>query len=474
MFAKNLQAELFELCQKGDMSGTAPDEILARFESLRNYRQLPYGRERRNQPLTSGEIAAAILGLVATKPLWAGHVALILRDLRPVGGVNASFSGTPTLQEAIERILTDTAARKRIVKLMVSGAESATNSHGLATLIYEADGARRRAYYVPKEAVSQLQPGVEQQFDGDFRNSPLSRETSFNGRFFDRIARAIEVAKAFPTPPQDDGSEYDAEEARQARFRKLGAVAGSRFLNVGVDNQVTWPREETVVTFDRYQLVLLPKTGEHIQSIHVDLTTNKLSDREAMTVINRFLSIMSWCDDQFAIAQGGWSGNPVPVAVARRNLAFTTTHDWIFDRKIPETENVRRALALYREARNAQQNFMVSYAVLNFFKIIEVGYNGPQKVKKWFCDNFDLVKQQPAYCAEFEKFGEICSSERPHEYIYKACRIAVAHANKDSKSDPDDANELTRLHTAADVLRIFARHFIATELGVSDVMYSGE
>jgi hypothetical protein len=32
-------------------------------------------------------------------------------------------------------------------------------------------------------------------------------------------------------------------------------------------------------------------------------------------------------------------------------------------------------------------------------------------------------------------------------------------ANKDSKSDPDDANELVRLHTAADVLRVFARHF---------------
>jgi hypothetical protein len=90
---------------------------------------------------------------------------------------------------------------------------------------------------------------------------------------------------------------------------------------------------------------------------------------------------MTWCDDQFAVAQDGWSGNPVPVAVLRRNLAFTTAHDWIFDRKIPASEEVRRALALYREARNAQQNFMVSYAVLNFFKVIEVRY------LKWFNRN---------------------------------------------------------------------------------------
>jgi hypothetical protein len=55
-----------------------------------------------------------------------------------------------------------------------------------------------------------------------------------------------------------------------------------------------------------------------------------------------------------------------------------------------------------------------------------------------------------------------------------ACRLAVAHAGKYSKSDPDDTNELTRLHKAADVLRILARHFITTELRISDVMYSGD
>jgi len=59
---------------------------------------------------------------------------------------------------------------------------------------------------------------------------------------------------------------------------------------------------------------------------------------------------------------GGWSANPVPVAVPRRNLGFTTAQYWIFDRQIPATEEARRALALYREARNAQQNFMVCYA----------------------------------------------------------------------------------------------------------------
>lgn len=96
----------------------------------------------------------------------------------------------------------------------------------------------------------------------------------------------------------------------------------SRYLNIGVENQVTWPRNETLVTFDRYSLVLLPKTKENVQFISIDLTANRLSEMEAITVINRFLSLMCFCDDQYAIAQDEWSGNPVPIGVPRRNLAF--------------------------------------------------------------------------------------------------------------------------------------------------------
>ena len=473
MIASRLAAIVFELSLGSDISAVTRDDIMERFESLRSYGKLPRGRERQYQRLTNGEIAAAILGLVSPNPKWAGHAAAILCNLHTVGGRSASFHGTTTLQEAIERILADDGARKAVVRLTVSSAECGVNSNGSAMLVHEAENGKHRVFYVPKEAVSQLQPGMEQFFDFDLRHSSASREMSFSGRLFERIAKAIELATADPSPLEGDGGEYAAEEAREARFTKLGTAPGSRFLNIGVENQVTWPKEEIVVQFDQYKLVLMPKTRESIQSIHVDLTANKLTDREAMTLINRFLSVMTWCDDQFAVAQDGWSGNPVPVPVRRRDLAFTTTHEWMFDRKVPASEDARRALAIYREARNAQQNFMVSYAVLNYYKVIEIRHKGRGDVINWFRDNFDRLRKQSGFRDEFEKFAKICGNERPQDYIYKACRVAVAHARKDSKSDPDDANELVRLHTAADVLRLFARDFVASEFGISDAMYSG-
>ena len=72
------------------------------------------------------------------------------------------------------------------------------------------------------------------------------------------------------------------------------------------------------------------------------------------------------------------------------------------------------------------------------------------------------------------QFLEECGDESPEKYIYQACRIAVAHASPEYPSDSDDAQEIRRLHSAADVMRILARHFIKTELGVSDSIFSAD
>lgn len=474
MFAKNLETLLSNLCQKSDVSPRRPNEFAARFDALRRYSRLPRGRENRAEVLTSSQIVAAIFGLISSAPGWAGQAAITLSNLRPVGGLSASFFGTVTLSKAVEYLLSDAKARSSVNKLCVSMAESSINSHGCAALSYEKDGVRCKAFYVPQEAVSLLQPGAERDFSAEQHYSAVSRETTFNRAFFDRIAEEIERAKKFPASPEGDGSEYDAQEAQEERHRKLGVQPGSRYLNIGVDNQVTWPKHETLIKFDRYHFVLMPKTRDHVQSIHVDLTANNLTNREARTVINRFLSVMTWCDDQYAVTQDGWSGNPVPVPVPKRDLAFTTTHHWVFDRKIPSSDEARRALALYREARNAQQNFLISYAVLNYYKIIEIGQAQRKEATEWIGRSFLVIQENKVDSDMLARFLEACGDESPERYIYQACRIAVAHASPKQPSDPDQAQEISRLHTAADVLRLLARHFIKTELGISDSIYSGE
>jgi len=474
LFAKDLEYLLAECCRQSDVSPVDAADIAARFHSLRGYGKLPRGRENHARRLSTAEIAAATFGLVPVNPNWAGHAAVILGNLRPVGGAAASFHGAASLTAAVEHLLTDRPAREGFLVLTLSAAERFTNSSGSATLAYQEGEIRRRAAFVSKMAVSLLQPGAERSFEIDGLHAPVSRGVVFNRAFFDRVDTAVTRSVASPGPPAGDGSEYNEEKALQARHRALGVQNHSRFLNVGVDTQVTWPKQEMLVQFDRYHLVLMPKTKEHTQSIHVDLHANRLTDREALTVINRFLSVLAWCDDQFAVAQGGWSGNPVPVAVPRRNLAFATAQDWPFHRRISASDEARRALALYREGRNAEETALVSYAVLSYFKIIEIRHPDGSKAKKWIARNFAVASASADDDPELKQFLAVCGSETPEEYIYTACRLAVAHASIKRPSDADDVEEISRLHSASYVLRLLARLMISQELGVSDQTYSGD
>ena len=470
MYASNLEQLLFELAGSADVSPGNRSDMARRFDSLRSYGRLPMGRENHTSFLSDEQIAAAILGLASDKPGWAGHVSLLLGNLVPVGGQEAALFGASTLLDAIGRLVADDIARQSLIFVNISGAESGTNANGSGTVkIRTTDGVRATTF------VSRLafyERGAEKTFDHDVQFSPLAHTFAFNSRFFDQVARDTAHVRKLKSRPISNGSEYDAEEIAQRRREKLGVQLNSRYLMVGVDNQVTWPQSELLVHFDRFTLVLMPKTREHMQSISIDLTANKLSMREAKTVVNRFLSLMTWCDDQFAVAQDGWAGNPFPTPVPRRNLAFTTTHHWMFDRKIPIKEETRRALALYREARNAEQNFLVSYAVLNYYKIVELRHpKGPQ-TRSWLAQAFPKIEPtiRPEIIALFhkERGGTV-----PEKHIYDAYRLAVAHASEKTISDPDNADESTRLYVAAEILRKFARHFISTELKVSDSPFSG-
>jgi hypothetical protein len=234
---------------------------------LRSYGRLPQGRENRGRALTNEQIVAAVLGLVAAQPRWAGHVATIIAKLKPVGANTDTFGGAVTLMDALSQLLSDKSVRRSVVAVRVSVAEAGTNSHGLAVITYERKAARHQLSFVREEAVSLLQPGAETKFDPELRNAPISRELVFTRRFFERLAQAVDQARAHPTPPTGDGSEYDKDDAERARRELLGATPSSQVLNIGVDNQVTWPRNETLVKFDRYKFVLMPKTAQHVQSI---------------------------------------------------------------------------------------------------------------------------------------------------------------------------------------------------------------
>jgi hypothetical protein len=432
---------------------------------------LPRGRENASQRLENEQIANAILGFVPSLPGWAGHVSLIMGSLLPVGGANASFRQATNLRGALANLIGTQEACDGIVNVTLSIIRKNNDDDYFAQIRFAEEDAHRNASYVSKNALTLLSDGAAATFDGARQLTPTARQLVLAQDFFRQLHRNVELSRTLDRPFKTDWREYENEEQRQAFHKRMGATRGSSFLNLGVDTQATWPKEPTRISFADHHLVLFPKTKENSHSISVDLANERLDSGQARTLINRFLSLLSWCDNQHAILREGWSGNPVPVPVPRRDLAFVTAHYWVFDRSIPEDEKLLRCLAYYREGLNAGESGLATFEVLSFFKVFEVGYSTKLAVQQWVENVF------PDACNElspdsFNSFNEDRGMVAVAEYVYRNCRVATAHAARDVLSDADASPEVRRLRNAAPIMRALARHFIRTEFKFSESYFT--
>ena len=148
------------------------------------------------------------------------------------------------------------------------------------------------------------------------------------------------------------------------------------WLNCGVTTQATWPKETKEVKYGVHTFVLMPQMKENSASIHVELEC--IDTVGGLTLINRFLSALSWKCDQPAINHYGWSGNPKPVAVSRYRIPFGYSPTDIFPTEVIEITDrkAKLAVALYREARSLDN---VPFQFLSYFKILNIFWNDRTK-----------------------------------------------------------------------------------------------
>ncbi len=251
MYASNLEQLLFELIANSDASRMERRHISQRFDTLRRFGRLPRGRENHSTLLTEEHIASAILGLATDTPEWAGHVSTVLSNLVPVGGLSASNNEAATLNQFVQQLLVKQSAREELVTLAITSAEAGGNSNGSARAILQNADGEKTISFVSKLSYSTLQAGSEYTYNHSRQFSPAVRLFSINPEFFAEIARQTADIRSRKPEPLSDGNEYNDEEAEQHRLAELGVRNDSRYLTIGIDNQVTWPREETLIKFDQ-------------------------------------------------------------------------------------------------------------------------------------------------------------------------------------------------------------------------------
>jgi plasmid stabilization system protein ParE len=124
MFAKRLEGFLAHEAAKTDLAQRARDDMPQRFESLRGSGLLPRGRGKNAKPLSNREIVAGVLSTVTVKPGYAGIVAILLKNLRPVGGSEASFRRSAIFGDAVEALIDDPGALDSLIAVRVSDSGS--------------------------------------------------------------------------------------------------------------------------------------------------------------------------------------------------------------------------------------------------------------------------------------------------------------------------------------------------------------
>jgi hypothetical protein len=473
MYAKNLSLYLYQqLAEPGTF-----EETLTRFEKLRGYGLLPRRREQAGIRLTPEQIASAVLAFIPNLHGWAGHVALVMGDLRPVGGVKASFQNAETLQKALAALVESKEACGSIVHATFCVARETSGDEYHALLMFEINGARQVTSYVTKMATSLTSDGAEKEYDHDKPKAASARQLVLDREFFKRLHKEVALSLQLNRSLETDWREYETEEELENFHTSLGARISSRYLNLGVDTQVTWPKKPIKVQFGGHNLVLFPKTKEHSHSISVDLQNENLSDEQAHTLINRFLSLLSWCDNQFAIIQDGFSGGKNPAPILRRNMAFSTAPQWLFNRSIPDNEDLLQRLAYYREGLNAHEASIVSFEVLSFFKVFEVRRatkreeQNPTKI--WIADEFNKASENIRQ-ETLVTFHADRQSKSIENYIFENNRVATAHTSEKFPSDADASPEIKRLYTSAEVMKALARHYITTQFKLSESYFSDD
>lgn len=250
--------------------------------------------------------------------------------------------------------------------------------------------------------------------------------------------------------------------------KKLRSRRG--WLTAGVASSISWPSFDVCVEYagDEYFLRGSERDGKASPPcITIACNGDKDADR-AIGKIYRFTSILSWFEGGYVDVSGYmWGSHPtlygsrtvyssMGIAGAK---SFNCNH-----MPVIEDENVRKALAFWREGKRLDE-VHDSYAFLSFYKVIESQFRDGRGRGKWITGHIDqLTDRAGKRVAELRAAGIDVS-----EHLFESGRCAVAHASLDGEIvDPDIPSDRKRLSADLVIIEELARIYIRDELKVPD------
>lgn len=242
------------------------------------------------------------------------------------------------------------------------------------------------------------------------------------------------------------------------------------WLTAGVASSITWPSSDVCVEYagDRYFLRGSELNGKPSPPGITIACDGNNRDR-AIAKIYRFTSILSWFMGGYVDVSGYISGSH-PCLYGDPRTVYSTLG--IAGQKsfncnhmpLIEDENVRKALAFWREGKRLE-SVHASYSFLSYYKVIESQFDNSKKKVAWIEQAIDKLKDRAA-----NRVSELRSdSIDVSRHLFASGRCAVAHASLDGEIiDPDIPEDRRRLSEDLIVISELARAYISEELKVPD------
>jgi hypothetical protein len=237
-----------------------------------------------------------------------------------------------------------------------------------------------------------------------------------------------------------------------------------RWLTVGLESGIHWPTTEVTVMYQGREFLLRPETDQLAPSVALAYDP-PLTDKEALLLIRRFLSSLSWVErgylrETFTFGTGGRPGG-VGKGSGARLISSRFRVDYL-----PETGNPKAqlCLALYREAMNLNSK---PFQFLGFFKIINALFERGPDQKAWINKALPLLNDHWAR-ERLEKLQKLHADIG--EYLYESGRCAVAHAFNEPLVDPDDPDDTQRLDADLPVIKALAEYLMESQVGIKSAL----
>lgn len=226
-----------------------------------------------------------------------------------------------------------------------------------------------------------------------------------------------------------------------------------------VESRISWPTRLQTAMYHGKKFILFPKVGDGSPAIALRADLYGIEAEEARKYIMRFCSALCWAEGA-GIEVVAWGGGSLPRPVRLIRSALVAEYLYTDNLPNPADAEARAALALYREGVSISNPF---YSFLSLYKSMSIAIPNGRDRGSWInsaiasLDDFRAIKRRDHLSSNGVDISQ---------YIRDEGRNAIAHAERQPYVNPDEVEDLVRLHEDVPLMKNLAELAIEQHMGI--------